>query len=68
MSIHRISVAKDGSIKALLYVIISKAPQVYFLVCTTNNFIGTHEQVYWLKSWHDQLFNQAPCQGKLVNF
>ena len=28
----------------------------------------TREQVYWLKSWHDQLFNQAPCQGKLVDF
>jgi hypothetical protein len=24
--------------------------------------------VSWSKSWHDQLLNQAPCQGKLVNF
>ena len=40
--------------------------QVYFVVCTTNNFSLTAvhtNKVSWLKSWHDQLFNQAPCQG-----
>jgi hypothetical protein len=28
----------------------------------------TQEQFSCLKSWHDQLLNQAPCQEKLVNF
>ena len=62
MYIYYIGLKTNQTLIYVLHFQIKAFPSQFFMVGRT------HEQFSWFKSWHDQLLNKAPCQGKLVNF